>query len=155
MPWHGIRYIHAIVVLLHISNPAHYAAFLKWETLKKIFMLSCKIIWSRAKVNVWIISHICSCRAVNSIASYSGIILGMGSANERERYVVTASLIGWTPAQNDPWYLITLYQDSVMSVSTAPSSLFLPRESSVGASQHKAVPSSCTEIPIVKDKTIL
>ena len=31
-----------------------------------------------------------------------GIILGMGSANERRRYIVTSSLIGWAHTQNDP-----------------------------------------------------
>ena len=30
------------------------------------------------------------------------IILGMGSANERRRYNVTWSLIGWAHTQNDP-----------------------------------------------------
>ena len=33
----------------------------------------------------------------------SGVILGMGSANERRRYIVTSSLIGWADTQNDPW----------------------------------------------------
>ena len=32
----------------------------------------------------------------------SGIILGMGSANERRRYYVTPSLIGRAHTQNDP-----------------------------------------------------
>ena len=32
-----------------------------------------------------------------------GIILGMGSANERQHYIVTSSLIYWAHAQNDPW----------------------------------------------------
>ena len=31
----------------------------------------------------------------------SGIILGMGSANERRRYLVTPPLIGWVHSQND------------------------------------------------------
>ena len=33
----------------------------------------------------------------------SGIILGMGSANERHCYIVTVSLIDWAHTQNDPW----------------------------------------------------
>ena len=32
-----------------------------------------------------------------------GIILGMGSANERRRYNITSCLIGWAHAQNDAW----------------------------------------------------
>ena len=35
-----------------------------------------------------------------------GIILGMGSANERRRYNVISSLIGWAYTQNDSWILI-------------------------------------------------
>ena len=31
----------------------------------------------------------------------AGITLGMGSANERRRYLVTPSLIGWAHTQND------------------------------------------------------
>ena len=34
--------------------------------------------------------------------SNPGIILGMGSSNERRRYYVTPSLIGWAHTQNDP-----------------------------------------------------
>ena len=33
---------------------------------------------------------------------YSGITLGMGSANERQSYIVTLSLIGWAHSQNFP-----------------------------------------------------
>ena len=33
----------------------------------------------------------------------TGIIPGIGSANERRRYIVTSSLIGWTHTQPDPW----------------------------------------------------
>ena len=33
----------------------------------------------------------------------SGIILCMGPANERRRYNVTSSPIGWAHTQNDPW----------------------------------------------------
>ena len=34
----------------------------------------------------------------------------MGSANERRRYVVTASLIGWAHTQNDRRYVIAMYE---------------------------------------------
>ena len=34
-----------------------------------------------------------------------GIVLGMGSANERRYYIVTPPLIGWAHTQNDPsWH---------------------------------------------------
>ena len=34
------------------------------------------------------------------ITTYAGIILGMGPANERRRYIVTSSLISWVHTQN-------------------------------------------------------
>ena len=39
----------------------------------------------------------------------AGVILVMGSANERQRYIVTSSLIGWAHTQNYPlgFYLIS------------------------------------------------
>ena len=36
----------------------------------------------------------------------AGIILGMGSANGRRRYIVTPPLIGWIHTQNDPWMVV-------------------------------------------------
>ena len=36
-------------------------------------------------------------------AQYTGIILWMRPANERRRYNVTSSLIGWAHTQNNPW----------------------------------------------------
>ena len=38
-----------------------------------------------------------------SLVWSSGIILGMGSANERWHYIVRSSLIGWAHTQNDTW----------------------------------------------------
>ena len=32
-----------------------------------------------------------------------GIVLRMGSANERRRYIVTSSLIRWAHTQHDPY----------------------------------------------------
>ena len=40
-----------------------------------------------------------------NITRGSGMILCMGSVNERRRSIVTSSLIGWTHDQNDPWSL--------------------------------------------------
>ena len=39
----------------------------------------------------------------------AGITQGMGSANERRRYIVTPSLIGSDHTQNDPW-VVVLYK---------------------------------------------
>ena len=46
-------------------------------------------------------------KKVTRYFSYAGIILCMRPANERRRYIVTSSLIGWAHVENDPW-LFTL-----------------------------------------------
>ena len=57
----------------------------------------------RRKVNSNHRAH--STMIILSHKSYStGIILCMRPANERRRYIVTSSLIGWAPTYNDPWY---------------------------------------------------
>ena len=38
-----------------------------------------------------------------TIVQDSGLILGLRPANERRRYFVTTSLIGWAQTQNQPW----------------------------------------------------
>ena len=43
---------------------------------------------------------------VGSSLGSSGIILCMCPANERRRYIVTSSPIGWAHTQNDPWIFI-------------------------------------------------
>ena len=50
-----------------------------------------------------------------STLSIPGIILSMGSANERRRYYVTPSLIGWTHTQNDPCIQMRLYWNVFVS----------------------------------------
>ena len=48
-------------------------------------------------------SEIWPCEWIEALGSRdTGIILGMGSANERRRHIVTSSLIGWVHTQNDP-----------------------------------------------------
>ena len=46
----------------------------------------------------------------------SGVIVRTHPANERRRYIVTPSLIGWADTQNDPWYIID--QDLIITVPT-------------------------------------
>ena len=38
----------------------------------------------------------------------TGLILGLYADNERQRYFVTTSLIGWVQAQNQPWMMSAL-----------------------------------------------
>ena len=48
-------------------------------------------------------------QGVSDIKGFSGIILCMCPANERRRYIVTSSLIGWAHHQNDPWIFIIAF----------------------------------------------
>ena len=50
------------------------------------------------------------CLAPNNLLRdfITGIILGMGWANERWCYIVTSSLIGWAHTQNDPRIIVIL-----------------------------------------------
>ena len=49
------------------------------------------------------------CQPQCVIKSLPGVIMGLGSANERRRYIVMSSLMGWVHTQNDPclqmWYI--------------------------------------------------
>ena len=57
---------------------------------------------------------------------YQEIILGMGSINKRQRYVVTSSLIGWSNAQNDEINV----KDMIKVADTKPQNqkyFFLPK----------------------------
>ena len=45
---------------------------------------------------------------------YTGMILGLRPANERRRYKVTPSLIGWAQTLNQPWIINTTTEDLVM-----------------------------------------
>ena len=49
---------------------------------------------------------------VRFMETYSEVILGMDSAKERRRYVVTPHHFGWAHAQNDSWFFL---QDKITS----------------------------------------
>ena len=49
----------------------------------------------------------------NISSRFPGIILCMGSANERRRYNETSSLIGWAHTQNDPWFPVKCQQQTL------------------------------------------
>ena len=49
------------------------------------------------------------------VSDASGIILGMGSANEKRCYNVTSSLIGWAHTQNDTYEYVILTSNDIDS----------------------------------------
>ena len=72
----------------------------EWSTI----LLSTKVrlileTWRYMYVTIYYIST----RNIFIFTHYTGIILCMCPANERWRYIVTSSLIGWVYVQNDPW----------------------------------------------------
>ena len=62
----------------------------------------------------------------NKAQTMSGIILYMRPANERRRYIVTSSLIGWMHTQNDPCMcvILRLYY-GLMANCAVPSYMYL------------------------------
>ena len=52
-------------------------------------------------------------------SSIAGLILVMGSANERRRYNVTRSLIGWIQKQNDPRIELFITRSNIARLCTA------------------------------------
>ena len=58
----------------------------------------------RATVNGEYVSSVTMDRHAITTVTLLGIILGMGSANEKQRHNVMSSFIGRTHTQNDPWF---------------------------------------------------
>ena len=72
-------------------------------------------------VSWWVISvaqviAVCGSCLVGD-CSAAGIVLCMHPANERRRYIVTSSLIGWAHTQNDPWCSVSDHSIVVHAVS--------------------------------------
>ena len=85
-------------VTLHCNVASHWlGASTKWSL---VLLLVTK---SSVSINNWY--HITCVQKHNAFheISVTGLILGMGSANERWHYNVTWCLTGWAHTQNDPW----------------------------------------------------
>ena len=74
----------------------------------------------------------------------TGVILGMGSANERRRYIVTSSFIDWAHTQRNPCNVNITYTVWIGDVKVAPDiSLWLDLESDLDLSD----PDDCASAP--------
>ena len=51
---------------------------------------------------------------------WAGIILCMGSANERMCYIATPSFIGWAHTQNDPWCVSIIHGGYFITIVYTP-----------------------------------
>ena len=52
--------------------------------------------------------------------TYSGLILGLRPANERRRYFVTTSLIGWSQTKDQPCQLFIRKKEYKMNIIWVP-----------------------------------
>ena len=118
-PWICLH-SHAYVVFVHRATSLHHRTkrftsqnyiYAYWREVNslnakwmiKIFLMFWMlIIW-------WLIDNL---KQGSNWVCKTGIKLGMGSTNERRRYIVTSSLIGWAHAQNDSWEIMTASETS-------------------------------------------
>ena len=88
------------LILIHDLYRCYISPQQFWNTVKKTWPCT------SSPCDRWKQSLACPCVAhlpgMSGRHHSLGIILGMGSANERRRYIVTPSLIGRVPTQNDP-----------------------------------------------------
>ena len=96
---HLLTKLGEILILTHEGLEKHMDNFVyvpsQWE-----MTLQCNIISHWVSTSTEWFQQTCT----NIIAIFSGIILCMHPANERQHCNVTSSLIGWAHAQNDPWF---------------------------------------------------
>ena len=92
-----ICYYPRMIIDLTIIYVIH-SIFIEWIPKLRIkILLFADICWESSPCVV--ITH------VWYVYAFTGIILGMGSANERRRYYVTPSLICRAHTQNAPWFI--------------------------------------------------
>ena len=60
----------------------------------------------KQRSTLWLLMPWLLCHQVNSSNGIVGLILGLRPANERRRYFVTTSLIGWAQTLLDKWVLV-------------------------------------------------
>ena len=102
MPWfrYVFNWVYCRKYLLILMNT--YQTLFVLE-LSKYMLSDCNILY--CIYCIWFISQVHWIWSFGAISyEHTGIILYMRSANERWRYTVTPSLIGWAHTQNDPWH---------------------------------------------------
>ena len=95
--------------------PSSFLSWRDWNTLYNVFLLRCELVGfiSRIYMNIHIWCIWCFILVLFLWITTPGIIFGMGSANERQRYILMSSLIGWAHSLNDPCTFIKyLYMQS-------------------------------------------
>ena len=120
--WPRSTTLQYIVILGHneLNESSFSCTWVPVEAWNETHMSTVLICWFVYHMNVWVLKYsvmleINACLSflsdqhdrwyVHSVLltlDYSGIILCMGSVSERQRYIVTSSLIGWAHTQNDP-----------------------------------------------------
>ena len=94
------------------ENSSHYDNFLchQWRQSwhHNSHQLLSHAVPAKYPWNIWIKTAGISGPSQYQYDISAGIIWYMRPANERRRYNVTSSLIGWAHIQNDPWYLTNI-----------------------------------------------
>ena len=98
--------MHKVFFVICLINPAEVK-----QTWKLWANLTGMLLHNKTKYNpirVHNFSYIVLLPILYGCTAKIKVTIGMGSANERRRYIVTSSLIGWVHTQNDDW--IRTYQ---------------------------------------------
>ena len=103
---------------MHMNTSAKFAQFcLRPCELKMPFKLHCNIHLCHSIAFIWTTNDLdcAGSLALEEKVRYMcpGINLGMGSANQRQCYIVMLSLIGWAHTQNDPRCLWCFFQRNI------------------------------------------
>ena len=95
-----------------VENISYFLFFDIWQTISPQLFISATQVHGQRVSNLAII--FCEIQKARFQRVDWGIILFMRTANERWRYSVTPSLIGWVHTQSDPcglWNVKSLYHD--------------------------------------------
>ena len=75
--------------------------------------------YTELTVTNWLTFHVFIYQTISHICTIvSGIILGVGWANERQRYNLTPSTIGWANTQNYPWACLIAFGGKLTYLNT-------------------------------------
>ena len=78
--------------------------------LRSLHMMLSQHVFHRDCISVSMEKYLtCYSVKILPIVRITGIILGIGSANERRRYIVTSPIISWASTQNYPWIIIPVH----------------------------------------------
>ena len=93
-----LRYdcVHYYRIMMKLMPPVYY--IIHWSSYTFMY---CHETFDRREMYINLFEWINFIHITDNLA---GIVLCMHSADERQHYIVTTSLIGWAHTQKDPWF---------------------------------------------------